>query len=92
MTEYPSIDFKVLDEFIQDTKKANEYLKIGSTYIYVISGTSDINKRLINFRLKEGDDQVPFMVASGIAIRLKFYKKYFDWLAENRGWIEGEYT
>jgi len=88
---YPFIDVDELIKLILSSKKVASSFKHGDVYYYILNVTSKINKRLISFRILE-DNQVPFFTASGIALRLGFAVKFYDWLKENKDWVEGEYT
>jgi hypothetical protein len=88
---YPTIDAAFLEQLIEQAEKYQDKVKVGSTTLYVLQGTSSIKKRTVLVRTF-ADGQVGFENATGIAIRLNFMGALLHWLETNRDWKDGAYV
>lgn len=89
---YPQVDIEFLLDKIRQSNKLEPggEMRIGSTFLFILKGTSAIHKRQVWVRVINGN-QVSFELATSVAIRLKFMGSLLSWLKDNRGWNEGDY-
>lgn len=87
---YPTVTVSSLREMINSCNKIQYKETIGETTIIIIEGSSHIGKRTIN--LVGGDnEEVDYIYATGIALRLNCMDKLLRWLEDNRNWKDGGY-
>ena len=85
-----SYDF-IIDKIINSGKVIKNSLDIvGSSTMIIEKGTSAIFKRTVTIRTI--DNEVPFNLATGLAIRFGFMGDLLKWFEEKKGWKEGDYN
>jgi hypothetical protein len=87
---YPTVTVAFLKEVIEDCGKIQYTETIGKTTLFIIEGSSYIGKRTINI-VGNDDDEIDFMYATSVAIRLSCMDKLLKWLEDNKNWKDGGY-
>jgi hypothetical protein len=86
----PSVDYDFMLNIIENCDKIMDKTVVGNTTAFVITGTSPSHKRTIYLR-KTSDDQIPFLKATAICIRLSKMGELLKWYEDNRNWKDGGY-
>ena len=88
---YPTVDADFILDQIRSSPKINKEseMQVGSTYAFILKGDKPIYKSQVFVRLK--DNQVTYMEATALAIRLGFMTELLDWLELHRNWKDGAY-
>ena len=86
----PSVDYDFMLNTIESCDKIIDKIVVGNTIAFVLAGTSPSHKRTIYLR-KTIDEQVPFLKATAICIRLSKMGELLEWYEEHRNWKDGGY-
>lgn len=87
---YPTVDIDYIVSMVKESGKVEGTVRIGKTTAYILKGKKPIPARMVI--ISESSGQVPYMFATGTAIKLKCNDKLMKWFEDNRNWKDGGYV
>ncbi|HEY1062736.1 MAG TPA: hypothetical protein VGE44_13665 [Daejeonella sp.] len=86
----PSVDYSFMLEMVESCSKVIDKTIVGSTTAFVLEGSSPSHKRTVYLR-KTPDEQIPFLKATAICIRISKMGELLEWFEQHRSWKDGGY-
>src|SRR5690554_4500796 len=85
----PGIPAEALCEIIESSEKIIETISVGSTFAFILKGSTYIGKRTITLRKGVGD--IDYEYAIGVAVRAGVLAQCMSWFEKNKAFKEGGY-
>lgn len=87
---FPSVDFEFLETLLTNCEKVIDIISVGDTRAFILKGDSPSHRRTLYLR-KTLDRQIPYLKATGLALRVGRISDLSNWFVEHRSWKDGAY-